>query len=338
MAEGPRILVIGPRWVGDMVMAQCLLAALKDRFPEAVIDVAAPPSSMPIAARMPEVRGCVATDQSPGRLDLGARIALGRRLAGRYDRAYVLPGSWKSALVPFVAGIAERVGFLRELRFGLLNRIVPLPKARRRRTAEMYHLLAGGGAFRPPRLRIDLDNRAALLARHGLALGAYAALVPGAEYGPAKRWPEAHFAELARNLVGRGLRPVLFGSDRDRTIGEGIRREVPEVLDLLGRTRLEDAVDLLGGAAVAVANDSGLMHVAAAVGAPVVGIYGSTSFENTPPLATARELVSSALPCSPCHRRACPLGHLDCLRGLRPERVAAAVDRLLASPPAPAVP
>jgi heptosyltransferase-2 len=331
MAEG--ILVIGPRWVGDMVMAQCLIAALKELYPASAIDVMAPAWAAPLIDRMPEARARVDAPFKPKEFGLFERLKAGRALRGRYDRAYVLPGSWKSALVPFFAGIPVRVGFLREMRYGLLNRIVPLPKARKRRTAEMFHLLAGGGAFRPPHLSIDAGNQAALLASHGLQAGGYAALMPGAEFGPAKRWPEDKYAGLARHFAERGLRTILLGSAKDREVGEAITALVPDVLDLTGETRLEDAIDLLGGARIAVANDSGLMHVAAAVGTPVVGVYGSTSYDNTPPLTDRRELVSLHLSCSPCHQRECPLGHLNCLRTLGVEMVAEAADRLLAADP-----
>ena len=330
MAEG--ILVIGPRWVGDMVMAQCLLSALKELYPAAPIDVMAPAWAAPLISRMPEARDRIDAPFKPGEFGLADRFKVGRSLSGRYGRAYVLPGSWKSALVPFFAGIPTRVGFLREMRYGLLNAIVPLPKERKRRTAEMFHLLAGGGAFRQPHLSIDTANQSALFAAHGLQAGSYAALMPGAEFGPAKRWPEDKYAGLARHFAERGLKTILLGSAKDREVGAAITALVPEAIDLTGQTRLEDAIDLLGAARIAVANDSGLMHVAAAVGVPVVGVYGSTSYDNTPPLIDRRELISLHLACSPCHKRECPLGHLDCLKKLDLALVSDAADRLLAQP------
>ncbi|PKR89192.1 lipopolysaccharide heptosyltransferase II [Pleomorphomonas diazotrophica] len=330
MAKG--ILVIGPRWVGDMVMAQCLLSALKELYPASPIDVMAPAWAAPLISRMPEARARIDAPFKAGEFGLADRFKVGRSLSGRYGRAYVLPGSWKSALVPFFAGIPTRVGFLRELRYGLLNAIVPLPRERKRRTAEMFHLLADGGAFRPPHLAIDAANQATLLAAHGLEAGGYAALMPGAEFGPAKRWPEDKYAGLARHFADRGLKTILLGSAKDREVGAAITALVPEAIDLTGQTRLEDAIDLLGAARIAVANDSGLMHVAAAVGVPVVGVYGSTSYENTPPLTDRRELISLHLACSPCHKRECPLGHLNCLKTLDVAMVSGAADRLLALP------
>lgn len=329
MTDDAATLVIGPRWVGDMVMAQCLFAALKDLHPESAIDVMAPAWASPLLARMPQVRAALESPFAAGAAELAARWRAGRALRGRYARAFVLPGSWKSAIVPWAAEIPERVGYLRELRWGLLNRTPPLPQALRRQTAQAFFNLAGGGRFRVPSLRIDAANQATLLARHGLEPGAYAALMPGAEFGPAKRWPESSYAELAARLQTRGLKPVLLGSPNDKPVGAAIAAAAPGALDLTGATRLEDAIDLLGGARVAISNDSGLMHVAAAAGTPVVAVFGSTSYANTPPLAERRELLSLHLSCSPCHRRECPLGHLDCLRKLGVEQVFAAVQRLL---------
>ncbi len=331
MAAGPSILVIGPRWVGDLVMAQTLFSALKEQHPDAAIDVAAPAWAESILARMPEVRAWIDAPFASGSLQFGLRRRIGRQLAGRYDRAIVLQGSWKSALVPFFARIPRRTGHKREMRHVLLNDIVPLPPELKRKTAQAFHQLAGGGAFRFPHLEIDAENQARLLAAHGLEPGHFAALAPGAEYGPAKRWPSEKYAALARWFAENGLKVVLVGSPKDREVTAEIAALAPKAIDLAGQTRLEDAIDILGAARVAVTNDSGLMHITAAVGTPVVAVYGSTSPDNTPPLTDRRELVWLGLECSPCHRRECPLGHLNCLRTLEPGLVEAAVDRLMAN-------
>lgn len=332
--SAPRILVIGPRWVGDMVMAQCLFTALKARWPEAVIDVIAPDWASPLLARMPEVRARLDANFPRGALQLGPRWRAGRALRGRYDQAYVLQGSWKSALLPMAAGIPLRVGYLREQRWGLLNHIVPLPEDLKRQTAQAFFRLAGGGSFRRPQLDVDADNLGRLLEQHDLDPGTYVALMPGAEFGPAKRWPSASYAKLARVLMRQGFQVMLLGSANDQPVGAEIAGLAPGVRDLCGQTRLEDAIDLLAGAALAVSNDSGLMHVAAAVETPVVAIFGSTSYQNTPPLAERRALVSLNLPCSPCHQRTCPLGHLNCLNQLAPEQVLRAAEPFLGSPDA----
>ena len=325
------ILVIGPRWVGDMVMAQTLFAGLKSKYPETPIDVVAPSWATPLLDRMPEVRTRIDAPFRPKEFGLAARWRLGRALAGRYDEAYVLPGSWKSALVPVFAGVARRIGYRKEMRYGLLTRMPALPKALKRKTADTYFRLAEIAGPRPdPKLQVDLANRDRLLAAHGLTLGAYVAFMPGAEFGPAKRWPSRHYAALARARMEQGDRVILLGSPKDAEVGDEISDLAPGVVDLTGQTRLEDAIDLLSGARFAVCNDSGLMHVAAAVGTPLVAVYGSTSAENTPPLSPRAEIVSLRLSCSPCHEKICPLGHLDCLERLEPAVVVDAAARVAA--------
>ncbi|WP_292247539.1 lipopolysaccharide heptosyltransferase II, partial [Mesorhizobium sp.] len=285
MAESPAILVIGPRWVGDMVMAQCLFSALKEQYPNAAIDVLAPAWAAPLVKRMPEIRQQIDFPLKPGALEFRIRRRFGRLLRGRYDMAYVLPGSWKSALIPFFARIPRRVGNLREMRYGLLTDIVPLPDEVKRHTARAYFGLARGGTFQAPKLTVDSVSQSALLERSGLTAKNYVALMPGAEFGPAKRWPSESYAELARGMMAKGLKVALLGSRNDAEVTAEIAALAPGAVDLAGKTRLEDAIDLIAAARLAVSNDSGLMHVAAAVGTPIVAVYGSTSPENTPPLA-----------------------------------------------------
>ena len=283
---------------------------------------------------MPEIRSQIDFPLMPGALEFRSRRRFGRLLRGRYDMAYVLPGSWKSALIPFFARIPRRVGNLREMRYGLLSDIVPLPAAVKRRTAQAYFSLAKGGTFHAPRLTVDAGNQAALLERFGLKAEKFVALMPGAEFGPAKRWPSESYAGLAREMMAKGLKVALFGSKNDADVTGEIAALAPGAVDLAGKTRLEDAIDLISAAKVAVSNDSGLMHVAAAVGTPVVAVYGSTSPKNTPPLAEHSELVWLDLSCSPCHQKICPLGHLNCLKTLEVGQVVAAADRLLEIPAA----
>ncbi|MGB3415461.1 MAG: lipopolysaccharide heptosyltransferase II [Mesorhizobium sp.] len=329
MAESPAILVIGPRWVGDMVMAQCLLAALKELHPQAAIDVVAPAWAAPLLARMPQVRQRIEATTKPGSFGLAERLRFGRSIRGRYVTAYVLPGSWKSALIPFFAGIKKRVGHRREMRYGLLTDIVPLPEDLKRRTAQAYFSLARGGTFRFPKLTIDQANQVALLRRSGLSPKKFVALMPGAEFGPAKRWPSEKYAGFALAMMEKGLAVALLGSKNDAPVTAEIAALAPGCIDLAGQTRLEDAIDLIAAARLAASNDSGLMHVAAAVGTPIVAVYGSTSPKNTPPLTDDRELVWLGLDCSPCHQKTCPLGHLNCLNTLDVSLATAAADRLL---------
>ncbi len=323
-SAGNDILVVGPAWVGDMVMAQALFMRLKQRWPEAAIDVVAPGWSLPILQRMPEVRAGIELRLGHGEFGFGVRRALGRSLRGHgYARAIVLPGSWKSALVPFFADIPRRIGFRRELRYGLLNDLRPLDRKRLPTTVQQFLALAedsadvAAPAVPQPRLRADKLRAQELIAQLHLDRQRPAiALMPGAEYGPAKRWPAERFAELAATLSASGWQVWVFGSAKERELGEAITQSHAFVFDLTGRTQLVDVVDLLSVSEAAVSNDSGLMHVAAAVGTRLVAIYGSSSPKMTPPLSANARIVYRELSCSPCFERECPLGHLNCLRGI----------------------
>ncbi len=327
-----RILVVGPSWVGDMVMAQSLFMTLKAAEPRVEIDVLAPGWSLPILARMPEVRQGIAMPLGHGQFGLKARWQLGRRLADSgYDQAIVLPGSLKSALVPLFAAIPRRTGFRGEMRYGLLNDMRHLDKQALPMTVQRFVALGlPAGAAQPPatpvpRLRADPANFARLREQFGLLVNRPAvAFMPGAEYGPAKQWPLHHYGELARSLVELGHQIWVLGSAKDRVAGDEIARLGGEgVFNLCGSTQLADAVDLLDAAAAAVTNDSGLMHVAAALDKPMVAIYGSSTPHHTPPLSDKAQSLYLGLECSPCFKRTCPLGHTRCLTEIRPQQVLA---------------
>jgi heptosyltransferase-2 len=337
------ILVVGPAWVGDMVMAQVLFKLLRQHRPDTAIDVLAPAWSLPLLARMPEVRRAIAMPLGHGSLELRVRYRLGRELrATHYDQAILLPNSLKSALVPFFANIPLRTGWRGEFRYGLLNDLRILDKQRYPLMIERFAALAlPDGAALPdalpyPALRIDADRQQQLLQRFGLTgPEPLLALCPGAEFGPAKRWPEQHYASVAAALLAQGWRVAIFGSARDRPVSAAIIAQLPEqararVVDLAGATALEEAVDLLAAATAVVSNDSGLMHIAAAAGRPLVVVYGSTSPTFTPPLAGRVEVLQLPVDCGPCFQRECPLGHLKCLVELEPARVLAALERLAA--------
>lgn len=338
MAAMNKILVVGPAWVGDMVMAQSLFKVLKRDEPGAEITVLAPPWSMPILARMPEVGGTVCLPVSHGQLGLRVRRKLGRALRrSNFHRAIVLPGSFKSALVPWFAKIPVRTGYLGEQRWGLLNDIRPLDRQALPVNAQRFVALglpksAPPSAHIPhPALVVERDLVSQTAARFGLEVDSpttrILALCPGAEYGPAKRWPAEYFAEVAEVQLRRGWQVWLFGSHNDQAICQRINRICRQrCADLSGRTTLGEAIDLMSLARCAVTNDSGLMHVAAAIGCRVIAIYGSSSDVFTPPLSDNCERLTLRLPCSPCFQRECPLGHLDCLRQLRPERVLSVLD------------
>jgi len=338
------ILIIGPSWVGDMVMAQTLFVCLQRQYPGCAIDVLAPDWSRPILERMPEVRQAIGFPVGHGALELRTRRRIAGELRGRYDQAIVLPNSLKSALVPFFARIPRRTGWRGEMRLGLLNDIRKLGKDRYPLMIERFMALAyAPGAELPqpyprPRLVIEPVAREAALARFGLQLDRpVLALCPGAEFGEAKRWPAEHYAAVAEAKIREGWQVWLFGSKSDHPVGEQIRaRLIPglreEVSNLAGETSLAEAIDLLSCADAVVSNDSGLMHVAAALERPLVAVYGSTSPGFTPPLAERVEVVRLGLECSPCFDRTCRFGHYNCLRELPPEQVLAALLRLLGQP------
>ena len=332
MAE--KILIVAPSWIGDTILAQPLLALLKRNNPAARIEVLAADWSAPLLARMPEVDAVIVNPFAHGEFNFGARRALGRRLRGNaagvgFAQAYVLPNSWKSALVPFFAGIARRIGYQGESRYLLLNERHRLDAAGHPQLVQRYAALAGPlPALLPqPHLTSTIEQQQA--ARRALDLPPVAAPVifcPGAEFGPAKRWPAQHFATLAR-LVATPQSPVwLVGSARDASVGDEIAAaSAGAALNLCGRSTLEQAIDLIAAATWVVSNDSGLMHVAAALKRPLVALYGSSSAAYTPPLSSNSIIVSRDLPCSPCFERECPLGHFDCLNGITPQQVAATI-------------
>ena len=303
-----RILVVAPNWIGDALMAQPLLARLKQS--GASIDVLAPEWVAPVVRRMPEIDQVIAAPFRHGPLQLGERWRLARSLrARRYDQATVLPNTWKSALLPFLAGIPRRTGYVGEARYGLLN---DLRKAEKAPMAEHYARLAGDthGALPAPRLRVAPAEIEAVRRRFEVQ-GAYAVFSPGAEYGPAKRWP--YFAELAQRIA---LPVVVVGSAGDAPSAHGIPGK-----NLVGRTTLDEAIALIAGAAAVVSNDSGLMHVAAALQRPQVALYGSSSPEHTPPQSAAARVLWLHIECSPCYQRECPLGHFRCMKEMNVEMV-----------------
>ncbi|MDH5536872.1 MAG: lipopolysaccharide heptosyltransferase II [Betaproteobacteria bacterium] len=333
-----KVLIVGPSWVGDTILAQPLFQLLQARSHGIVLDVLAPPWTAPLLARMPEVRRAIPNPFAHGKLKLGARRRLGRTLAAEgYDEAIVLPNSFKSALVPFFAGIRRRTGYRGEMRYGVLNDVRRLDETATPLMVERFAALAGAAGEALPRplprahLKVDAAGREAVLRGLGLEpRGPLVAFCPGAEFGPAKRWPAAHFAELARRMAARGREVWLIGSPRDAAIGDEIAQLSGGAgRNLCGKTSLDGAIDLLAGAELVISNDSGLMHVAAALDRPLVALYGSSSPSFTPPISAAATILKLDLPCSPCFERECPLGHFKCMRELTPETVdARAAERL----------
>ncbi len=325
-----KILVVAPAWVGDTVMAQPMFRLLHERHANLTLDVLAPPFTLPLLSRMPEVRRGIVARFGHGELKFGERRRLARALRDeQYDQAIVLPNSLKSALIPLLAKIPVRTGFRGELRYGLLNDLRKLDEKALPKMMERFAALAldrGAAVPRPlptPKLTVILSNVEIIVQKQILKLDKpIAVFCPGAEYGPAKRWPAEHFGALAIKAAQQGYAVWLVGSPKDAAIGEAIvSASGSACINLCGRTSLEDAIDLIGIAALVVTNDSGLMHVAAALNRPTLALYGSSSPAFTPPLSDKAKIIKLDIPCSPCFKRECPLGHFNCMRQLTPEQV-----------------
>jgi heptosyltransferase-2 len=337
-----KILIVAPAWVGDAVLAQPLFKRLHQRHGAVIIDVLAPAWTLPVFARMPEINATIAAPFQHGELALGKRRALGRDLVvHHYDQAIVLPDSFKSALVPWFASIPLRTGFIGEARWLLLNDARRLDEHALPQMAERFALLAearGEPLHRPvavPRLDVNETRRATTFAKFGLDTARpVVVLCPGAEYGPAKRWPPQHFAQLGKIFAARGYAVWLAGSSKDAALGAEIAQRADNACrNLCGKTSLDEAIDLLSCAVLVISNDSGLMHVAAALGKPLLALYGSSSPAFTPPLSDTARIVRLELPCSPCFQRVCPLGHFNCMMQMTPEYVGQQID--FAKIPAP---
>jgi heptosyltransferase II len=339
-----RILIVAPAWIGDAILSEPLIALCRDPYEAPIVDVLAPAWCAPVFKRMRGIGRVIETTTTHGRFDWRTRKALGRELRGHgYTRAIVLPNSWKSALVPWLARIPRRIGYRGEARYGLLNDIRRLDPKAVPRLVDRFAALAvkpGDLVPMPPRpvLVPDRTNRAAAVRALRLRTDRKTAILcPGAEYGPAKRWPPTHFAELAARLMMDGLQVWLVGSPNDRLAAESVLRAAGEsahkMRDLTGHTDLGTAIDLLSLATIVISNDSGLMHAAAAVGVPMVALFGSSSPIYTPPLSTVAQVAKIDIACSPCFQRECPLGHFRCMRDLAPRAVYDLAQLVLSSEP-----
>lgn len=331
-----KILILGPSWVGDMVLAHSLFQTLKTQHPNAIIDVAAPAWTLPLIARMPEINQGIALPFKHGQLALLERIKFGLSLKKQgYTKSITLVNSLKSAILPLAAGIPQRTGFLGECRYGLLNDIRPLDKAKLPRTVDRFVALSAGKGQAPnnlnitnPRLTADRSNALQALSKLGQSAptSKVLGLCPGAEYGEAKRWPAEYYAEVANAALSHGWQVWLFGSDKDLPVTQAINQLTKDrCLDLGGKTKLGDAIDLMSLCDTVISNDSGLMHVAAALDKKVVAIYGSSDPHHTPPMHPDAVVAYLGLSCSPCFKRVCPLtepdAHLACLKKLTPQSI-----------------
>ncbi len=336
-----RILVVSPNWIGDAIMAQPLLQRLKQRWQDVEIDVLAPAWAAPVWQAMKEVHTVIPTPFKHGKLQLGERWKMAKMLKQKgYDQAYVLPNTIKYALIPWMAGIPERIGYLGEKRYGLLNVIHHDDKAHPRPMIPFYAALAEAPAetvgkredYPVPAMFTSEEEVKQTFEKLGLEKGRrLIAFAPGAEFGPAKRWPDNKFAALAGQILAAypDVQIVLMGSGNDKAVCDPIQEAVPEVINLAGKTSLKEAIAVISQITLMVTNDSGLMHIASAFEKPVVAIYGSTDYLHTPPFSKYSEIISLDLPCAPCQKRECPLGHHNCMKLLNPDRVFPAVAKYL---------
>jgi len=339
-----KILVIGPSWVGDMVMSQCLYKLLKQQYPHAQLDVLAPNWCNALLTRMPEVDNAIAMPIGHGAMQLALRYRMGKQLAGIYDWAIIQPNSFKSAFIPFFAGIKKRTAWKGESRYFIINDLrnnrdnFPLMIERYSALAFDKKEMTDSKALPAipfPSLTVNQQQLDAAISKLTLSLDKkILGLCPGAEFGPAKRWPDSYYAQVAQERIEAGWQVWIFGGDKDQQVGELIRSQVSpdmqkQCINLAGKTTLSEAVDLLSLPDIVVSNDSGLMHIAAAHNRPLVAVYGSSSPKYTPPLCQQVRSLHTDIACRPCFKKQCKFGHIKCLTELFPSRVIAAMHSLI---------
>jgi heptosyltransferase-2 len=318
-------------WIGDFVRCHTVIRLLQARFPNSPIDVLTTAMDAPLLDYMPGVRKGIVWDLPRKRLALAQHRALADRLRGEtYARTLVMPRTWKSALAPFLAGIPERTGFAGEVRFGLLNDLRWGERALPRMIDRCVALALPKGAALPkdyplPQLEVPDTEIAAWRQRLGLnESGRIAAFAPGA-VGPSKRWPAEYYAEAAKRLAAQGFAIWVLGGPGETGLAVEIGAGTNNIRDLTGPD-LRNAILALAAADVAVSNDSGLLHVAAALGTPSVGIFGPTSPWHWAPLNPLAAVIETTteVTCRPCHKPTCRYGHHRCMREIPAERVIAA--------------
>ena len=325
-----KILIIGPSWIGDMVMAQSLFKLIKQQHPDTVIDVVAPSWAFPLLSFMPQVSRIFANPFLHGELKFRIQYQLAKELRTyAYDQAIVLPNSFKSAFIPWLARIQKRTGWLGEFRYGLLNDVRYLSKKKYPLMIERFMALgltakeSLPSIYPYPAFYVSDDQQQRSLDKYKLQChGRVLALCMGAQFGGSKRWPAHYFAQVANQKIKESWDVWLFGSTRDQPLVDTIMQLTQNrCVNLSGRTQLNEVIDLLSLVSGVVTNDSGLMHIAAALDRNVIAIYGSTSPDFTPPLSDKAKILKLNLDCQPCFQRQCPLKHHNCMKLLLPAMV-----------------
>jgi len=341
------ILIIAPNWIGDAVMTQPLLAALKTQYPDSKIDVLASTWVAPIYRACSEVHEIIEAKFEHKQLQWGLRRQLAKKLSTKkYQSCFILPNSFKSALIPWLANIPFRIGYRGELRFGFINLALENPsKVNRPPMVEHYLALSQllneeaiptSQQVLTPQLNVSSAANQSIQAKLqncNIDPAHIYVMCPGAEYGPTKRWPTSHFAQLAQRVINENpnTQIILLGSKGDHALAQEIQsyaKQEPRIHNWCGYTSLDEAIALIGMSKVVISNDSGLMHIAAALKTPQVAIFGSSDPAHTPPLSNKVKVIWLNLLCSPCHKRECPLGHLKCLNDILPEHVFATLHTL----------
>ena len=323
-----KILIVSPSWIGDVILSQSLLISLKSQYNNKVkIDIYANSWVMDILRRMPEVDDIILNPFEHGKLSLIKRIIEGRKLKKyNYDQVFVLPNSFKSAMVSYFSGIKRRTGFIGEFRYLLINDRYKLNKSLLPLMVDRYNSLAYFGSKAKyvtfPKLTVNKINQQILIEKFNIDINRkIVVFCPAAEFGPSKIWPCKYFAELAELIIDKyDAQIIMLASKKDFAITELIEKfSKSSLINLSGKTSLSDTVDIIALANCVISNDSGLMHVAAAVGSNLIAIYGSTSPGFTPPLLKNACIVTSNISCSPCNKRFCKYGHYNCLNLITPK-------------------
>lgn len=334
-----KTLIVGPSWLGDMVMAQALFRTLYQQ--GAVIDVLAPQWNFAVLQRMPEINEAIEMPIGHGELKLKQRYDIGKSLREKqYERAFVLPNSFKSAIIPWAAKIPKRTGWLGECRWGLLNDARSLDKKALPLMVQRFVALAYGkdqawdkDNYLTPKLQVDKSAIGGKLQKHGVIFDKarpMMAVSPGAAYGDTKRWPAEYYAEVANEKLDQNWQVWLFGSNKDAEVTAQIQKLTRNrCADFAGHLQLHETVDFISLAKIIMSNDSGLLHVAAALDVPIVAFYGSTSPDFTPPLSDDVRILMTDIKCRPCFKRTCQYGHLKCLKDITPAMAKEAVNELV---------
>lgn len=334
-----KILVRAPNWIGDAVMCLPALEALRARYPSSEIFVLAKPRVIPVFENNPSVSGFIPVEGSRHSGLLGT-LRLSKELRGRsFDLAVLFQNAFGAALISLLGAAKERVGYARDMRSGLLTKAIPASGEIMKKHQVFYYLniikeLGGNMPEKPvPQIYITGQETAAaraFLEKNNLKGKPVFGVAPGASYGPSKRWPAERFASVLKGLTSEyGGAALVFGGPEDKEACGRVKEAMPSAIDLSGKIPLRESIALMSSTRAFITNDSGPMHIAAALGVPTVAVFGSTEDSLTGPVGSKAASVREKIECSPCFKRECAFGHYDCLKLVEAERVLAKVKELM---------